>query len=78
MSGRSVQNASDDAITDERLERAFVFAAHLVSVYGEKVVPFFERLETEIIERRRRPDPMERARRLLEAHTLDVTRKAIR
>jgi hypothetical protein len=59
----------DDTITIERLERALVTMAYIVVRHGAVYAPILDRLEREIEDRRRQAEPVERARRLLEAYT---------
>ena len=61
----------------ERLERALVLAARIVLLHGPVYAPYIDRLEMEL-ERARRNDPMERARRILEIYTVEGDENAIR
>jgi hypothetical protein len=61
----------------ERLERALVLAARIVLLHGAVYAPYIDRLEMEL-ERARRNDPLERARRILEIYTVDGDENAIR
>lgn len=49
-------------VTIENVRRALVVAAQLVDLYGEKALPFFERLEAEYQDMLRRGAAIERAR----------------
>ncbi|MEW8332985.1 MAG: hypothetical protein AB2692_18770 [Candidatus Thiodiazotropha sp.] len=44
----------DDLISETKIETAYIQAAKIVSKYGEKYLPIFERLENELHERRKR------------------------
>jgi len=61
----------------ERLERALVLAARIVLLHGAVYAPYIDRLEMEL-ERARRNDPLERARRILANYTVDGDENAIR
>jgi hypothetical protein len=61
----------------ERLERALVLAARIVLLHGAVYAPYIDRLEKEL-ERARRNDPLEKARRILEIYTDEGDEKAIR
>jgi hypothetical protein len=70
-----------DELTAERIERAMVLLAFAITTTGEKkFAPLLDYLEAEIARYRSTPDPIERARAILERHTesLDGTGKAIR
>ena len=60
----------------ERIERALVLAAYIVVRHGPKFAPLVDRLEKEL-EAARRDDPVERAKRILDAYTRDGGVKAI-
>jgi hypothetical protein len=66
-----------DEITLERLERALVTMAYLVVRYGAVYAPILDAIEKEIAEHRNREAPVERARRLLSAYTIEGGSKAI-
>jgi hypothetical protein len=66
-----------EEVSVEHLEKALLLAAYVVLRYGEAYAPLLERLEHEVVERRRRVAPADRARRILEAYTLEGGRKAI-
>jgi len=66
---------SDD-VTLEELETALKVVAYCLLRIGPVVTPILERLEREV-ERARRDDPRERARRILESYTDRGGRKAI-
>lgn len=71
----------NDELTAERIERALVLLAFAITATGEKRAgPLVDRLERELDHYRNTPDPIERARRILEGHTLSLggTGKAIR
>ena len=61
----------------ERLERALVLVARIVLLHGAVYAPYIDRLEMEL-ERARRNDPLERARRILANYTVDGDENAIR
>jgi hypothetical protein len=66
-----------DPVTPERLERALVYLAYLITVDGPIYTPLFDRLEQEILETRRQATPLERAQRVLAAYTTGGGTKAI-
>jgi hypothetical protein len=57
-------------VTAERVERALVLMAYIITRHGTKYEPIFDRLERELKELRRGTDVMSRAHALLESHTL--------
>ena len=57
-----------EEITVERLERGLAYCAYLVTIYGAKVVPLFERLERELAVLKQEQDAVERAKVLLESY----------
>ena len=61
----------------DRLERAFALAAYVVVRHGEAYAPLFDRLEAELRSVRRASAPVERARRVLQAYTVEGGVKAI-
>ena len=61
----------------ERLERALVLAAQIVLQYGPVYAPYIDRLEMEL-EKARKNDPTERAKRILERYTVDGDTNAMR
>lgn len=67
-----------EPVTIERLERALVYLAYLITVDGPVYTPLFDRLEQEILEARRQATPLERAQRVLAAYTTEGGVKAIR
>ena len=70
-----------DELTAERIERAMVLLAYAITATGEKkFAPVLDYLEAEVKRYRNTPDPIERARTILERHTesLGDTGKAIR
>jgi hypothetical protein len=54
-------------VSDERLKRALVAAAYVVTHYGARYAPLFERLEREMECRAQRNSTEDRAHRLLRA-----------
>lgn len=69
--------AGGDDISLERLERALVAMAYIVVRHGPAYAPILDRLEREVEDRRRRDEPVSRARRLLAAYTVDGGSNAI-
>lgn len=67
-----------DQVSDERLRTALVLAAYIVTRHGPVYAPILDRLEREVAAREVAEDPMRRARRLLEAYTVEGGLKAIR
>ena len=63
-------------VTLEELERVLAVVAYCVLRMGPHLDPLLDRLEREV-ERARKDDPTERARRILEAQTERGGRKAI-
>ena len=61
----------------EELERALALAAYIVLRHGPIYAPYIDRLEKEL-ERARKNDPTERAKRILQTYTVEGGRKAIR
>ncbi len=69
---------SDQVLTlVERLERALVLAAQIVLQHGPVYAPYIDRLEMEL-EKARKNDPTERAKRILERYTVDGDSNAMR
>lgn len=64
-------------ITLERLRAALVTMAYIVQRHGEVYAPLLIKLENAYEEELQRESPLDRARRILETHTLDGDRKAI-
>lgn len=48
-------------ITLKQLKKAYLQAANIVAVHGEKCLPIFERLEYEYMERKKKIDTLNRA-----------------
>lgn len=61
-----------------RLYEAMVYSAYMVEQYGDEYAWVLDRLETEWLSYLSREAPRMRARRILDAHTLDGGLKAIR
>ncbi len=57
-------NISSRRISFEALKTAYIQAAKIVSIYGDKYLPIFERLEKEYIERNKKRDILQRALKL--------------
>ncbi len=70
--------ARSDAVDPARLYEAMVFSAYMVEQFGDVYMPILERLEREWQAHVCEASPRERARRILDAHTLDGGLKAIR
>ena len=64
-------------LEERHVEAAVRHMAFLVMQYGEALVPLFEQFEADLVEIRRRRSPIERARAILNAQTLDGRLKAI-
>lgn len=59
-----------DELTAKRIEHALVLLAYAVTATGEtKFAPMLEYLERELAAYRAAPDPIDRARAILERHT---------
>jgi hypothetical protein len=70
---------ADAPITAERIERAMVLLAFIITSTGKtKFSPLLERLERELAEYKAERDPMSRAARILRDYIVDGTGKAIR
>jgi len=62
--------AAADELTAKRIEHALVLLAYAVTATGEtKFAPMLEYLERELAAYRAAPDPIDRARAILERHT---------
>lgn len=61
----------------ERLRAALVKAAYIVARHGDVYAPILERLEAAYQEAASKERPADRARRILQDHTIDGGRKAI-
>jgi hypothetical protein len=66
-----------EAVTVERLERALALCAYIVVLDGPVAVPWFERLERELVAAQAREDTVSRAKALLETYSGPATRRAI-
>ena len=63
-----------DELTAERIERAMVLLAYAMTSTGMKeLAPLLEYLEAEMARYRNAPDPIDRARAILERHTIALT-----
>ena len=51
----------DNKVPYAKLKKAYIQAANIVSLHGEKYLPIFERLEKEYQERKQRLDALDRA-----------------
>ena len=67
-------------VTEDRIERAMILCAYLVSRddEGEVYAPILERLEAELEAFRRSETPRQRAQRLLRTHTMPQAQAALR
>ncbi|TIW26557.1 MAG: hypothetical protein E5V63_13360 [Mesorhizobium sp.] len=67
-------------VTEERLERCLMAAAYIVATHGREYGPIFDRLERdmEALIEAKKNDPVARAQRYLQAHTVAGALKAIR
>jgi hypothetical protein len=63
-----------EPVTEQRLERALVTLAYVMTVHGTHYLPLFDRIEREITTFRTKQDPMSRAKLVLERHTVPATR----
>lgn len=61
---------ASEPVTVEFLERALAFAAYVVVKYGSVYSPWMERMERELEAARKREDPQDKARRILEGLAL--------
>ena len=77
VSARQGNNAETTIPLVERIERALVLAAQIVLQHGPVYAPYIDRLEMEL-EKARKNDPTERAKRILERYTVDGDEKAMR
>ena len=59
------------------VEAAIKAVAYAVVVHGEVYAPILERLEAELVDMQRRRRPVDRAKAILEAYTVDGGVKAI-
>jgi len=60
-----------EEISIERLERALVYVAYVMTIHGPACAPILDRLEKEIELRRKQQDVVERAKKILEAHSIE-------
>ena len=67
----------DAPVTEKRIVDAMKILAHIMTSRpdGDVFSPIFERLERELDDMRRRKAPVDRARKFLEAHTIDASTK---
>ena len=77
VSGRQGNTAGTTIPLVERIERALVLAAQIVLQHGPVYAPYIDRLEMEL-EKARKNDPTERAKRILERYTVDGDTNAMR
>jgi len=67
---RSSINATSRKISFEALKTAYFQAAKIVSIYGDKYLPIFERLEKEFIERKKKRDILQRALKIADKNPI--------
>jgi len=77
VSARQGNNAGSAIPLVERIERALVLAAQIVLQHGPVYAPYIDRLEMEL-EKARKTDPTERAKRILERYTVDGAENTMR
>ena len=77
VSAKQVRASASTLPLVERIERALVLAAQIVLQHGPVYAPYIDRLEMEL-EKARKTDPTERARRILERYTVDGEENAMR
>ncbi|MGH1404332.1 MAG: hypothetical protein ACRBDL_08810 [Alphaproteobacteria bacterium] len=53
-------------ISTEELKKAYLISAKIVSLYGEKYLPIFERLESEYRKRKKSKEALQRALSVIE------------
>ena len=63
-------NATSRKISFEVIKTAYLQAAMIVSIYGDKYLPIFERLEKEFIERKNKRDILQRALKLADKNPI--------
>lgn len=64
-------SAMPDDITLKQLENAYLQAANIVSMYGEKYLPIFERIEQEYLERKRKIELLTKAKNISNSNTIE-------
>lgn len=69
--------APGQPIEEHHLVAAVRELAYVVVTYGEKYAPLLDRMERELADLRRRQKPVDHARRILEAYTLEGGVRAI-
>lgn len=67
-----------EEITEERIIAAMIFIADMIEEHGPVLLPYFDRLERELVDLRRRNNPLDRVRQFAAVHTIDGGLKAIR
>jgi hypothetical protein len=73
LTGSDALAAADRPITAERIERAMVLLAFIITSTGKtKFSPLLERLERELAEYKAERDPMSRAARILRDYSVEA------
>lgn len=75
---RMPPRSNDLPPTAEEIREGLVTWAYVVEKYGERYAPILERLEREYEAAMRREPAIDRARRILAAHSREGDRKAMR
>lgn len=68
---------SEAPVTLQEIEEAMVYVAYLVEKYGDAYAPVLDRLEREFEAARRKEQPRDKARRILEQHTTQTRRQEV-
>lgn len=66
-----------EAPSPERLQRALVLVAYLATTRDARIAQLLDRLEAELARAMTAETPLDRARRILEAYTIEGGRNAI-
>jgi len=59
----------ESKVSYKQLKKAYLQAAKIVALHGEKYLPIFERLETEFRKRKKQVDTLNRAIKLAQSDT---------
>lgn len=78
MKARRSRMPDPGEVTIAEIEREVVHMAYVVERYGDRYAPILDSLIGHLEAAKRRESPRDRARRILEAYTLDGGLKAIR
>ncbi len=75
-----MNSGQTEPVTIERLEQGLAQLAFYVTTFpnGDVYLPLFSKLETELQDKRRQEDTLDRARRMVANYTLEGGLKAIR